>query len=165
VSNSEQTLPAIKILDKLSTVMTGMQLKEGYGTREAAQIINMVRSSYPNAGQVPGAPEALLKFMDGMNQWTIDTQKGLAEWKSTHGNSAEGFPEAWNQSHPASSVPPLTLLQDISQGKPLGTTQPKEPTYAIAPAARGNSTVQAILKSGSPEDKAKLAAKGYLVTQ
>lgn len=136
VNNSAQTLPALKALEKLSTVLTGMQLKEGYGTRESAQIINMVKDSYPNAGQVPGAPRVLLNFMSGINNWMLDTQKNMAIWKAQHG-TIDGFPEAWNASHPASSYIPdyengKGLLESMQADKSQAGPAPSAPHPAQA---------------------------------
>jgi hypothetical protein len=137
VSNSATALPAIQAFQKLGVQMTGAQLKDGFGTREAAQIIGMVSRAIPNAGQVPGAPETILKFMHGINQWGHDQEQALAAWKAdpAHGNSSEGFETFWNKEHPVSSyVPPLTVLDDLAAGKPPGSTP------AAAPTERGGST-------------------------
>ena len=189
--NSEQVLPAVTMLDKLTTGLAGLQLKEGFGTREAAQIIEMVKSAYPNASQVPGAPEAILGYMQGIRKWAGDTQQAMATWKSAPAGavqgfdavknappgSIDGFPEAWNAEHPASSyVPPLGILgaikdkKDVSapmlawqQGDAGTASQAAQSAPILTAAGKGNATVQAILQAGpTPQQMAILRQKGYI---
>jgi hypothetical protein len=165
VPNSQTALPAIAGMEKFGVGLTAEQSKV-FGSREGQQVIGMIKSSMPNAGMVPGAPQLILDAQMGIHKYIIDKAQGAEQWKqdARHNGSLDGFSEAWDRTHPVSSyISNLPALEALSQGKQLGAA--KEPSYSIAPAAKGNITVQQVLKSGTAEQKAKLAAKGYLVQE
>lgn len=175
VPNSKTALPAIAGMEKFAVGLTAEQSKV-FGSREGQQVIGMIKSANANAGMVPGAPQLVLDAQLGVHQYIMDKAQGAEAWKAepAHNDSLKGFSEAWDREHPVSQyVHNLPALQNIAEGKPPGaprndtpaTGPAATPSYAIAPAARGNATVQQVLKNGTAEQKAKLAAKGYLVTQ
>lgn len=178
IPNSATALPAIAALEKQSVGLTAEQSKV-FGSREGQQVIGMIKSANANAGMVPGAPDIILDAQIALHQYVIDKGQAALTWRKNPDNngSLDGFAESWDKVHPVSSyIPNMPALKNISEGKPpsaarapdsSGQTTPaaSAQSYGIAPAAKGNATVQLVLKNGTPQQKAALAAKGYLVAQ
>lgn len=123
VPNSQSALPSVTAFNKLAVKMTAEQSKV-FGSREAQQIVQMVRDAIPNAGMVPGAPETIFRFMNGMNDWAKARQNALVQWENAHNGSAAGFRETWETANPpAHFVPPLEALTKIGgNGQPQNSS-------------------------------------------
>lgn len=119
VPNSQQALPAIAALEKLSVGLTAEQSKV-FGSREGQQVIGMIKSAMPNAAQVPGAPQVILDAQTGVHQWIVDKTNAALQWQQdpAHHGSLAGFSEAWNSAHPVSSYVNLRAIENLAKGTP-----------------------------------------------
>src|SRR6185437_10457343 len=168
VPNAATALPAIQAFTK-NTIQFAADQSRVLGSREAAQIVQMLRDANPNIGMVPGAPQTVMAFMSGMNRYVLDTEQNMMKWKQANG-TVNGFKEAWHASHPMTSyLPPLSALQNIAQGKPpgidltsgapsgdapdaapQGTASTPMPAFTLTDKGRANPTLQALLKRETP---------------
>lgn len=165
VPHAATAIPAIQAFTK-DTIQFAADQSRALGSREAAQIVQMLRDANPNIGMVPGAPQTVMQFMSGLNKYALDTESGLSAWKQAHSGTVAGFKEYWHATNPVTKyVPPLTALANIAAGKPPGIdfttgapsgasaptqTAPAVPSFALTAKGRGNATLQALLKRETP---------------
>jgi len=148
VPNSKTALPAIQAFNKLGVQMVAQQAKV-FGSREAVQIVEMVRSAIPNAGMVEGAPQTIISFMEGMNKYATDAEKALAVYKKQNNGSAVGFQEYLHQALPVESyIPKETWLsmQKLAAGQSIAPSA--APAVSAPPGA-----VQALRANPSLRDQ------------
>jgi len=157
VSNSKVALPSIQAFTKLSVNMVAAQAKV-FGSREAVQIVDMVKSALPNVGMVPGAPETIMNFMRGMNAYTKATEGALAAWKQGHNNSAQGFQEYWHATNPPTNfIPPdvWSGMQKLSGGAALPPSVSQAMPSQAMPAQpqQGQPAAKTVVRTGTLNGK------------
>lgn len=158
VPNAKTALPAIQAFNKLVVGMTAEQSKV-FGSREAQQVVQMVKSAQPNIGMVPGAPQTVMEFISGVNDYNKATEQALNAWKAQHSGSPDGFQEYWHATSPITKfVPPLSYLDDIASGKPPGTLDKSASAPAAGVGAQIPDAASAYLKA-NPQTRAAFDSK------
>lgn len=65
------------------------------GTREAAQIVLMIKNALPNANMTKDTLGHIIGSMNAMSDYSIAKLKAQNDWRSTN-NSVNGFEDSWN---------------------------------------------------------------------
>ena len=101
-----------------------MSATKQLGSREAAQIVDMISKAFPSSNMTPEGLDKMFNMIDGLADYHIAKDQAAYKWRTgididtgnkvstTHG-TMDGFAEYWNRKSPIISfIPGLKNLQE-----------------------------------------------------
>lgn len=133
----EGPLASVQEFNKLGIGLTASVVR-AMGPREAAQIFNTIRTSFPNPEMDPLAMSHMFASLQGTQDWTMARLQYAQSWKDKFG-TLDGFQAAWTR-----AADPVSFV--------AGNLDPKDPTAAKFAAKIDRDTGKPLLRMNGPND-------------